>query len=129
TDPCRERLCGRSQQCVVRDAGAVCVCKDFCKPRDKPTCGSDGVVYRNHCELHRAACRQDKVIKVRHHSDCVAKKVEEDEAVSNLVVEANIKEEVAPPPVCDDDTYPDLKVKLLEHYKDMLLDKKDRDAQ
>lgn len=53
--------------------------------------------------------------------------VEESADLDNLVVEVDVKEEVAPPPVCDADTYPDFKLKLMDHYKDILLDEKDRE--
>ena len=37
---------------------AVCICQRKCPDRRHPVCGSDGVAYENHCELHREACIQ-----------------------------------------------------------------------
>ena len=37
---------------------AVCICQRKCPERNHPVCGSDGVAYENHCELHREACIQ-----------------------------------------------------------------------
>lgn len=49
----------------VCQAGS-CVCGDdsLCAKHTHPVCGSDGVVYPSHCELHRQACLHHKHIKV-----------------------------------------------------------------
>ena len=33
-------------------------------------CGSDGVLYPSHCELHQAACRLERHISPRHRGNC-----------------------------------------------------------
>ena len=40
---------------------AVCICQRKCPERKHPVCGSDGVAYENHCELHREACIQGMI--------------------------------------------------------------------
>ncbi|MGH0161461.1 UNVERIFIED_CONTAM: hypothetical protein FKN15_041224 [Acipenser sinensis] len=44
-----------------------------CKPHYKPVCGSDGELYENHCELHRAACLKKQKITIIHSEDCFFK--------------------------------------------------------
>ncbi|XP_058798657.1 follistatin-related protein 5-like isoform X2 [Phymastichus coffea] len=57
-NPCIGKYCGAGRECQVSDDGSqgVCVCARRCARRHRPVCGSDGKVYANHCELHRAAC-------------------------------------------------------------------------
>lgn len=53
--------------------GGVCMCglDGFCDRHHKPVCGSDGVLYDSHCELHRVACIQHKRVKVDHTQSCL----------------------------------------------------------
>uniref|UniRef100_M3XKJ0 Follistatin-related protein 5 n=1 Tax=Latimeria chalumnae TaxID=7897 RepID=M3XKJ0_LATCH len=44
-----------------------------CKPHYKPVCGSDGELYENHCELHRAACLKKQRVTIVHNEDCFFK--------------------------------------------------------
>lgn len=46
----------------------VCVCAgpDYCQGHKKVVCGSDGVLYPSHCELHRMACVKNKHIGIEH---------------------------------------------------------------
>lgn len=70
-DPCLVHYCGRGQECVV-DASqmAKCVCQRFCTRRQKPVCGSDGEMYRNHCEMHRMSCLKGRKITLQHPDYC-----------------------------------------------------------
>ncbi|KAI4819232.1 hypothetical protein KUCAC02_004488, partial [Chaenocephalus aceratus] len=43
------------------------------KPHYKPVCGSDGKLYQNHCELHRASCLQGHRITIMHSEECFYK--------------------------------------------------------
>ncbi|XP_055704069.1 follistatin-related protein 5-like [Phlebotomus papatasi] len=71
TNPCLVHYCGRGQECVV-DASqmAKCVCQRFCTRRQKPVCGSDGEMYRNHCEMHRMSCLKGRKITLQHPDYC-----------------------------------------------------------
>lgn len=49
---------------------AECVCQRYCAHRKKPICGTDGMVYENHCELHRAACILERPITFQKMEKC-----------------------------------------------------------
>uniref|UniRef100_A0A8C5GBR1 Follistatin-like 5 n=1 Tax=Gouania willdenowi TaxID=441366 RepID=A0A8C5GBR1_GOUWI len=73
--PCEHKYCGLGRHCVVNhdtDQGE-CRCLDYCKPRYKPVCGSDGKLYQNHCELHRASCLKGHRITIMHSEECFYK--------------------------------------------------------
>ena len=56
-EQCKRVRCKAGRECRVLSSGAAeCVCRDRCPAHDHPVCGSDGVLYENHCELHRQAC-------------------------------------------------------------------------
>ncbi|KAM8848310.1 follistatin-related protein 5 isoform 1-T1 [Synchiropus picturatus] len=72
TSPCQHMYCGLGRHCVVHhETGqGLCQCLDFCKPHYKPVCGSDGKLYQNHCELHRASCLRRHQITILHSQEC-----------------------------------------------------------
>uniref|UniRef100_A0A8C4GXP1 Follistatin like 5 n=1 Tax=Dicentrarchus labrax TaxID=13489 RepID=A0A8C4GXP1_DICLA len=73
--PCEHKYCGLGRHCVVNhdtDQGE-CKCLDHCKPHYKPVCGSDGKLYQNHCELHRASCLRGHRITIMHSEECFYK--------------------------------------------------------
>ncbi|XP_062908750.1 follistatin-related protein 5-like isoform X4 [Mobula hypostoma] len=69
---CQRKYCDRGQQCIISKQTELpeCVCIQDCKPNYLPICGSDGEFYENHCELHRAACQQQKRIHVVNNKEC-----------------------------------------------------------
>ena len=70
-DPCISVFCGKGRTCEISSQGQpACICIRHCKPHYKPVCGSDGLLYQNHCELHRAACIADTPIKIDHSRKC-----------------------------------------------------------
>lgn len=73
--PCEHKYCGLGHHCVAnRETGqGECKCLDHCKPHYKPVCGSDGKLYQNHCELHRAACLSARRITITHSEECFYK--------------------------------------------------------
>ncbi|XP_035506182.2 follistatin-related protein 5 isoform X1 [Scophthalmus maximus] len=73
--PCEHKYCGLGRHCVVdREIGqGECKCLDHCKPHYKPVCGSDGTLYPNHCELHRASCHRGRRITIVHSEECFYK--------------------------------------------------------
>ncbi|XP_063086694.1 follistatin-related protein 4 isoform X2 [Cavia porcellus] len=72
---CRKKSCGRGSRCVVsHETGEPsCQCLEACRPRYLPVCGSDGRLYENHCELHRAACLLGRRVVVIPSKDCFLK--------------------------------------------------------
>ncbi|XP_054550377.1 follistatin-related protein 4 isoform X2 [Talpa occidentalis] len=72
---CGKMFCGRGSRCVLsRETGEpTCQCLEACRPSYVPVCGSDGRLYENHCELHRAACLQEKKIAIIQSKDCFLK--------------------------------------------------------
>uniref|UniRef100_A0A672TER0 Follistatin-related protein 5-like n=1 Tax=Sinocyclocheilus grahami TaxID=75366 RepID=A0A672TER0_SINGR len=50
-----------------------CQCLERCKPHYKPVCGSDGKLYQNHCELHKASCMAHQRITIMHSEECFYK--------------------------------------------------------
>ncbi|KAE8614083.1 hypothetical protein XENTR_v10007974 [Xenopus tropicalis] len=75
TSPCEKKSCGQGRRCVISLGSKVpqCECLEKCKPRYMPVCGSDGKLYENHCELHRASCLHRKKIYIVHSKDCFFK--------------------------------------------------------
>uniref|UniRef100_A0A3B4TZC3 Follistatin-like 5 n=1 Tax=Seriola dumerili TaxID=41447 RepID=A0A3B4TZC3_SERDU len=73
--PCEHKYCGLGRHCVVNhETGqGECKCLDHCKPHYKPVCGSDGKLYQNHCELHRASCLRGHRITITHSEECFYK--------------------------------------------------------
>ncbi|EDO36372.1 predicted protein [Nematostella vectensis] len=69
-DPCSNVFCHAGQECVAAKGKASCECLSECPDHIKPVCGSDGVTYPNHCELHRIACVHTKKITIRSKGPC-----------------------------------------------------------
>ncbi|XP_072520111.1 follistatin-related protein 5 isoform X3 [Salminus brasiliensis] len=74
-NPCEHKYCGLGKHCVVdHETGqGQCQCLEHCKPHYKPVCGSDGKLYQNHCELHRASCLAHQRITIVHSEECFYK--------------------------------------------------------
>ncbi|XP_004868630.1 follistatin-related protein 5 isoform X2 [Heterocephalus glaber] len=72
---CKRKYCGLGRHCVVsgETRRAECACVELCSPHRKPVCGSDGELYENHCEVHRAACLKKQKITIVHSEDCFFK--------------------------------------------------------
>lgn len=71
TDPCLVRYCGKGRECIIDSNGnSECICQKRCPKHEKLVCGTDGIIYPNHCELHRTACVEDRNIAVDHSFGC-----------------------------------------------------------
>ncbi|XP_017266760.1 agrin isoform X2 [Kryptolebias marmoratus] len=72
-DPCSEVTCSYGSTCIQSSDGlsAKCMCPLSCdgKP-DQTVCGTDGKDYRNECELHQHACKNQKNIRVHDQGHC-----------------------------------------------------------
>ncbi|KAM4737420.1 agrin isoform 3-T3 [Anableps anableps] len=72
-DPCTEVTCSYGSTCVQSSDGmsAKCMCPLSCDGKsDQTVCGSDGKDYRNECELHQHACKNQKNIRVQYQGPC-----------------------------------------------------------
>lgn len=76
-DPCRDKKCPYGARCVASIDGrsATCECPLRCPAYgdhagSRPVCGSDGIDYKDQCELRRAACAANREVTVRFHGKC-----------------------------------------------------------
>lgn len=72
-DPCAEVTCSYGSTCVQSSDGlsAKCMCPLGCEGKAEQTvCGSDGQDYRNECELHQHACKNQKNLRVQYPGRC-----------------------------------------------------------
>ncbi|XP_077999166.1 follistatin-related protein 5-like [Glandiceps talaboti] len=93
-DQCLSVFCGSGRECRLgANNKPECICMSACKPHHKPVCGSDGRKYENHCELHRAACLENRRITIAHNKEC-------------FYTDDN----------CDEDSYVTLKDLVLRHH-------------
>ena len=64
-------MCARGKECALKDDGSPsCVCRKSCPDNWRPVCGSDGITYASHCEMHRSACIQNIKIKKANKGPC-----------------------------------------------------------
>ncbi|XKL68116.1 hypothetical protein PGB90_003607 [Kerria lacca] len=69
-DPCERKYCAYDAHCEVENDKAICKCKTECPNAEEPICGTDGVTYRNLCNLRATACQNKLNIRVQHPSEC-----------------------------------------------------------
>ncbi|XP_046437323.1 agrin-like isoform X5 [Daphnia pulex] len=71
-DGCDKKRCDFYATCETDEMGrAECVCPKACaKMAITEVCGTDGITYRNECELKQAACRNQQFIVVASKGDC-----------------------------------------------------------
>lgn len=68
-DACKRMFCRIGRTCKISPEGrAECLCGEagYCNNHRKEVCGSDGLLYPSHCELHRVACLQKKHVGIDH---------------------------------------------------------------
>lgn len=107
-DLCLDVLCHAGQDCLVHNEIASCICKKSCPDHDNPVCGSNGMTFPNHCELHRTACLQGKKISVKHNGMC--KGVPTQSSSSKRVNQSK-------PVVCYEDDREDIRSRLIGWLK------------
>ncbi|XP_044065876.1 agrin isoform X10 [Siniperca chuatsi] len=120
-DPCTEVTCSYGSTCIQSSDGlsAKCMCPLGCEGKPEQTvCGSDGKDYRNECELHQHACKNQKNIRMQYQGHCDPCKDNENSLNTMCRVEALTRQplffgppESCPPgiePLCasDGQTYP-----------------------
>ncbi|XP_065165658.1 agrin-like isoform X4 [Atheta coriaria] len=76
-DPCKDKQCGFGAHCVASPDGhnASCRCPENCRnygdhPGSRSVCGSDGVNYKDQCELQRAACESKINVTIKFLGKC-----------------------------------------------------------
>lgn len=80
--------CTKGRECRVNDLGeAECICQRWCAHRKKPVCGNDGIIYENHCLLHRASCYQDKPLSLQRMELCLNRAIDTSSPASNDQIE------------------------------------------
>lgn len=62
--------CGRGEECVALGGVARCICVRKCGPAKRRVCGTDGQLYDNRCELHKAGCLTGVNIEIDHSLKC-----------------------------------------------------------
>nr|XP_020637908.1 agrin isoform X3 [Pogona vitticeps] len=69
---CVEMVCEFGASCVEVNGLAHCECPSpLCREANmSKVCGSDGITYGDQCQLRTIACRQGKVIEVKHFGQC-----------------------------------------------------------
>lgn len=61
---CKNVTCGLHQWCTLQDNKPTCHCKDDCVNVSIPVCGlTNGIEYRNPCELKKEECQTQIKIK------------------------------------------------------------------
>ncbi|XP_054637122.1 agrin isoform X1 [Dunckerocampus dactyliophorus] len=120
-DPCTDVTCSYGSTCVQSTDGlsAKCMCPLGCEGKPEQTvCGSDGKDYRNECELHQYACKNQKNVRLQHQGPCDPCKDSENSLNTMCRVEALTRQPLVfsspdscPPasePLCasDGQTYP-----------------------
>lgn len=76
-NPCKDKKCPFGARCVPTADGkaAECKCPENCPNLgdhvgSRPVCGSDGLDYRDNCELRRAACLASTEISIKYQGKC-----------------------------------------------------------
>lgn len=99
TDPCLTHYCAKGRECTVNDQGEPeCVCQRDCPYRKKPICGTDGTVYENHCQLHRAACLLNRPIAFQKLEKCSPDMIRKKFAKHDHYKSFQVQKETTPSP-------------------------------
>ena len=69
--PCNQVNCGVGQECETDKQGrASCSCPEYCEPKVRPVCASDGSTYLNICEMNKEGCKKQKHLTVKYFGTC-----------------------------------------------------------
>ena len=76
-NPCKDKKCQYGARCVPSLDGksSECKCPENCPNLgdhvgSRPVCGSDGLDYRDSCELKRSACLTNTEISIKYQGKC-----------------------------------------------------------
>uniref|UniRef100_A0A8D9EBI7 Agrin n=1 Tax=Cacopsylla melanoneura TaxID=428564 RepID=A0A8D9EBI7_9HEMI len=77
TNPCTENSCQYGAKCIPSEEGTSykCECPEKCPSYgdhigSRPVCGSNGVDYKDLCELKRASCSTKTNFTIKYHGKC-----------------------------------------------------------
>ncbi|KAK2551187.1 Agrin, partial [Acropora cervicornis] len=69
--PCDESNCQYGGQCSLDSTGLFrCQCRIYCARQTDPVCGTDGVTYKNPCQLRIESCQKQRNITRLHYGYC-----------------------------------------------------------
>ncbi|CAF4139116.1 unnamed protein product [Rotaria magnacalcarata] len=64
-EACKALICFHGKTCMIEDGIGVCRCIFNCSSEENKICGSNGISYRNLCEMQRDHCtREENIVQV-----------------------------------------------------------------
>ncbi|CAF0752008.1 unnamed protein product [Adineta ricciae] len=71
-EACKPLMCFNGKTCMIENGIGVCRCLFNCSSQENTVCGSNGIIYRNLCELERDRCLREENIVPVDHSYCIS---------------------------------------------------------
>ncbi|CAF3324637.1 unnamed protein product [Rotaria sp. Silwood1] len=71
SEACKALICFNGKTCMIEDGIGVCRCLFNCSSEENKICGSNGIFYRNLCEMERDRCIKEENITPIDSSYCM----------------------------------------------------------
>ncbi|CAF4806849.1 unnamed protein product [Rotaria sp. Silwood1] len=71
SEACKALICFNGKTCMIEDGIGVCRCLFNCSLEENKICGSNGIFYRNLCEMERDRCIKEENITPIDSSYCM----------------------------------------------------------
>ncbi|CAF4244959.1 unnamed protein product [Rotaria sp. Silwood2] len=71
SEACKALICFNGKTCMIEDGIGVCRCLFNCSSEENKICGSNGILYRNLCEMERNRCINEENIVPIDSSYCM----------------------------------------------------------